>query len=158
MSQYILERAPITAGLKAMLQNWTAAKGTNNTDMLGEVGEAPRGLVKTSDGKLINPYWIIYPMPTFEPYGDLAHPESGARLAYQITSVGRTDESCQIMSDLIRRGILERSATGEFVRAIAAGASMSVIDRRAFEFGFLTPEAGRWTIYDTYILEVQAHA
>jgi hypothetical protein len=150
MTAFILERVPVTAGLLSMLRSFTANKG--------EIGEAPRDVVVNEDGQLIDPYFVIYPIPSLNLWGDMAHPESGARLSYQITSVGRTDESAGIMADRIRRGVLERSGSGSFARSISAGVSMSVIDRALREMGFLTPEAGRWTIYDTFDLEVQAHA
>lgn len=157
MAQFLIERTLVTTGLRDMLRTHFTGAGTGGTDLVGEVGEAPRNLNKNSNGLLIDPYWILFPMPTALGFGDLAHPESNGRLPYQLTSVGRTDESAGIMADLIRRAILERDGSGSFVRAISAGASMSVIDRSQREIGFLTPEAGLWNVHDTFDLEVQAH-
>jgi hypothetical protein len=150
VTAFILERVPVTTGLLSMLRTFTGNKG--------EVGEAPRDIVLNEDGQLIDPYFVVYPIPSLNVWGDMAHPEAGARLSYQITSVGRTDESAGIMADRVRLGILERANSGSFARAIATGVSVTVIDRALREMGFLTPEAGRWTIYDTFDLEVQAHA
>lgn len=161
MSNYIIERNPVANGLLQMLRAFNAGitgPVGNKRDIKGEIGEAPRDLHLDSDKRLIDPYWIIYPMPSFGSYGSLEHPDDGARLSFQITSVGRTDDSATITSDRIRRAILERTDTGSFVRAINAGASMTVIGRMQREFGFAQLDSGRWTIVDTYDLEVQAHA
>lgn len=158
MTAFIIDRAPVTTGLLAMLRTYLTGAGSGGTNFKGEIGEAPRDLNLNEDGQLVDPYFIIYPIAVLSSWGDLAHPESGARLSYQITSVGRTDESTGILADKIRRGILERLDSGAFARAISAGVSMTVIDRAIREYGFLTPETGRWTLYDTFDLEVQAHA
>jgi len=151
MAGHVLELTPVTVGLHDMLRN---ALGI---DYKVEVGEAPRD-AQIVDNQLVYPYAVIYPFPTFLVYGDLAHPDSGGSIAYQITSVGRTDDSAGIMADRVRRMILERTASGSFVNPISAGGSMKVIDRRLGQAGALTATAGLWSGVDLYYLEVQAYA
>jgi hypothetical protein len=158
MVAFVLERTPVTSGLLTMLRSWLVGKGASGRDLKIEIGETPRDPFVDAQNKLVDPYAVIYPWPSLRSYGDLAHPESGATLSYQITSVGRTDESAGFMSDLIRRGILERLDSGSFTRALAAGASMTVTGRWVREVGMLTSEAGLWNVHDLYDLEVQAHA
>lgn len=163
MSNFIVERTPVTVGLRDMLLAYFVDGGTGATDLQVAVGEAPRNLNKDVNNQLIDPYAIIYPITSQTIYvpgvyrGTLANPDSGATLAYQITSVGRTHTSAQIMADRIRRAILERGPNGSFLRAISAGASMTVIHRTNREIGLSLPDAGVWSAVDLYELEVQAN-
>lgn len=163
MTNFIIERAPVTTGLRNMLLAYFVDGGTGATDLQVAVGEAPRNLNKDADNQLVDPYAIIYPITSQTLYvpgifrGTLANPDSGATLAYQITSVGRTDRSAQIMADRVRRAILERAPNGSFIRTISAGASMTVIHRTNREIGLSLPDAGVWSAVDLYELEVQAN-
>jgi len=151
MTAFILERSPVTVGLRDMLR---AALGV---DYKVEYGESPRDIVFDAQNRLVHPYAVIYQFSSFDFYGSLAHPDDGASLLYQITSVGRTDESAGVMSDRVRRAILERTASGSFTNQINAGDSMTVISRRQREAGMLVAESGLWNAHDLYDLEVQAN-
>lgn len=154
MTAYLIERHPVTQGLAALLATYL--------DPFAQVGvgEAPRDLTYDSQNRLANPYCVVYALPTLGigAWGDLAHPDSGGRLTYQVTSVGRTDDSAGITADRVRRGLLERATNGAFVRSISAGASMTVVDRWQGELGMLVPDAGLWNVHDLFNLEVQAGA
>lgn len=160
MVAHLVERSPVTEGLETMLASFFVGLGEAGSDLQIRIGEAPKpeDLLRDDRGKLINPYAIIYPWPSVGLYGTMAYPESGARLLYEITSVGRTDNSAGIMADRVRRGVLERASNGSFVRTIPAGASMTVIDRAQAEIGLAVPQAGLWNVHDVFALEVQADA
>jgi hypothetical protein len=147
----IIERSPVTNGLRDLLRG---ALGVNNKV---DVGEAPRDIELDGQGKLIHPYAVINAWPSLVVYGSLELPESGARLTYQVTSVGRTDESAQVLADRIRRVVLERLANGSFRYSLIAGGSMTVTDRSQRELGLLTAAGGLWNVHDLFDLEVQAH-
>lgn len=151
MGAFIIERSPVVTGLVDMLRGALAPQKV-------EFGESPRDIVVDSLGRLVEPYVVIYQFPSFDAWGDLAHPESGASILFQITCVGRTDESARVMADRVRRAILERTAAGSFINPISAGASMTIINRMQREMGTLTAESGLWNAHDLYDLEVQAHA
>lgn len=151
MVAFLIERTPVTSGLRDMLR---INLGSNYKV---EVGESPRDIVLDANNQLVHPYAVINPWPSLVVYGDLAHPESGARLSYQITSVGRTDESAGILADRIRRSVLERAVNGSFSNAIPAGGSMTVTGRWQRELGLLTAAGGLWNVHDLFDLEVEAH-
>jgi hypothetical protein len=158
VTQFVIERHPVTIGLRDMLRTFLLGKGSSARDLRIESGESPRDLLYDDKNRLVDPYAIIYPVQSLNLYGDYANPQSSATLSYQITSVGRTDDSAGIMSDLVRRGVTERAASSTFVRSISAGASMTVTDRRIRELGMMFPDAGLYNVHDIFDLEVQAHA
>jgi hypothetical protein len=143
----IILRDPVTEGYKAML----VAAG-----LKVEIGSAPATLNTDEQGKLIDPYSIIYPITGAELRGTLGQPERSGPLPYQVTSVGRTQRSAQIQADLVRIATATRVPGGPFLHPLDAGAGMVISDRRTREIG--TPEAieGLWQVADTYVLEVQA--
>lgn len=147
----IIERSPVTNGLRDLL------RGSLGVNYKVDVGEAPRDIEFDAQGRLIHPYAVINPWPSQHVYGSLELPESGARLSYQVTSVGRTDESAQVLADRIRRVVLERLANGSFRYALSVGVSMIVTDRTQRELGLLTPAGGLWNVHDLFDLEVQAN-
>ena len=162
MANFLIERNPVTTGLKTMLNTHFTGGGTGGTNLKIGVGAAPLDLLKDANNQLVDPYAIIYPLPSQTIYspgmfrGTLAHPDSGATLIYQITSVGRTDQSAQIMADRVRRAVMERGTNGQFLRSISVGASMAIIHRTNREIGLAQPSEGLWQVVDLYELEVQA--
>lgn len=148
----IIERSPVTTGLRDTLRG---GLGVNNKV---DVGEAPRDILKDDQGRLTHPYAVINAWPSLVTYGSLELPDSGARLTYQVTSVGRTDESAQVLADRIRRVVLERHANGSFRYPISAGGSMTVTGRWQRELGLMIPAGGLWNVHDLFDLEVEANA
>lgn len=154
----VIARSPVDLGFKAMLLAAHAAAGTDGRPLYTEIGSAPAGhlLVKTDDGKLIDPYTILYPIGAVGIRGTLGQPERSAPLMYQLTSVGRTYQSAQVMADLNRAAVIARAPGGVFLHPLDAGLSMVVSDRRNNEIGTPEPSEGLWQVADTYVLEVQA--
>jgi hypothetical protein len=154
----IIARNPVTEGLKAMLLAALVGAGTAGRNLYVEIGSAPADslLVEDDQGRLIDPYGIIYPLPGVELRGSLSQPERMVPLPYQVTSVGRTHGSAQIMADKIRRATVDRNPNGSFLHPLSAGASMVVSDRRTSEVGTAEAHEGLWQVPDTYVLEAQA--
>lgn len=140
----IIARAPITRGLVSILKvgGWQVASG-----------EAPQDIVRNADtGLLTKPYAMVYALPSTNVWGSLQEPEEAATLTYQVTSVGRNDDHAQSMSDVIRKRILDRLPSGEFVNALPG-----VIDRRQTEFGLAERTTGDLAqVVDIFDLEVHA--
>lgn len=158
MTAFVVDRAPVTGGLLDLLRTFLLGQGSGGSDLRVEVGQAPSNLATDAQGLLTDPYTIIYPLNSTQIMGDLAHPEGQVRLSYQLTSVGRTAASAQLQSDRIRRGITERVGSGDFARAILAGAATTVVGRFVQEVGIVVPVAGQWNAHDLINLEVHAHA
>lgn len=93
---------PVTAWLMGLLH--TA------TDKLIGFGEAPEDAV-LSDG-----YLIVHAIPGGGPsFGaPLVSPDDSVSLVYQVDSVGLRADQVQLISDLVRKAILGRGATGAF--------------------------------------------
>jgi hypothetical protein len=154
----VIARSPVDLGLKALLLAAHATAGTAGRPLHTEIGSAPDAalLVRTDDGKLIDPYTILYPIASLGVRGTLGQPERSAPLMYQVTAVGRTHQSAQIMADLNRIGITSRVPGGAFLHPLDAGLSMVVSGRRTSELGTAEAVEGLWQVADTYVLEVQA--
>lgn len=61
-----------------------------------------------------SPWVIVYSTPGGLYEGSFHYPESDARFAYRIESVGRTREQCEWCADKVRRTLLSRSSSGSF--------------------------------------------
>jgi hypothetical protein len=154
----VIARSPVTEGLKAMLLDALAGAASEGRDLFVEIGSAPEAILLelTDDGKLVDPYGIIYPLPSVGVRGTLGNPERSAPLSYQVTSVGRTAQSAQVMADLIRPAVTSHLSGGAFLHPIDAGAGMVVCGRRCIEIGQALASNGLWQVDDTYVLDVQA--
>lgn len=110
----ILPRKELTKALRAALAAATGRPfGT---------GKAPSGA---------KPYGILYPISGGGFSGPpLANPDEDATCIYQVTCVGIKVDSVEWLADRVRRTILGRGATGEFISPIAAPAGWAIIDRR----------------------------
>lgn len=154
----VIDRAPITSGLKAMLLAALSGAATDGRNLYVEVGSAPAEslLFKDAQGKLIDPYGIVYPITGVEFHGSLGQPDRAGALPYQLTWVGRTYQSAQVIADLGRHAVLDRTANGSFLHPLTAGASMVISDRRQSEIGTAEPSEGLWQVVDTYALQVES--
>lgn len=141
----IVARAPITRGLVNLLKNGSAWQVASS--------EAPQDIVRNAEtGLLIKPYAVVYALPSTNVWGSLQEPEEAATLAYQVTSVGRTDDHAQALSDLLRKRILDRLPSGEFTNPLPG-----VIERRQTEFGLAERTGGDLAqVVDIFDLEVHA--
>lgn len=156
MTAHVIDRVLVTKAMFDLLETNLAGRGTDGRDYHVGMATAPDLLLKDTQNRLIDPYAILYVWPSPWLYGSLQYPEDGANLIYQVTSVGRTYDSCLIMSDLIRRIVVERSGSGAYVYPIPADQT-SVLRRRQRSFGTVTPDNGLWKADDVYDLEVQAN-
>jgi hypothetical protein len=150
VANFIIDTDPVLNGLIAALVAALAPQKVGD-------GVAPENVLDAQN-RLLAPYVIVYGITSPVFGGSLAHPEEMAGLQFQVTSVGGNRRSALIMRDRVSRAILGRTASGAFEQPITTGSTVTVIDRRVFEYG--TPEAVQnlWQVPDTYVLEVQAHA
>lgn len=155
---HVIERSPVTTGFKAMLLAGLVGAASGGRNLYVEIGSAPQAslLNKDEQGRLIDPYGIIYPVTSVLLYGSYGYPQDGATVPYQVTSVGRNRESAEVMSDLVRKVVTVRTGGGSWVHPLNAGVSMSVVDRRCREFGTSESIEGLWQVSDVFELEVQA--
>ncbi len=75
------------------------------------------------------PWVVVYSLGgQFE--GSFGLPDSDARFAYRIESVGRTREQCEWCGDTVRRTMLSRSSSGTFQVAFPTTSPWRVNDRQ----------------------------
>lgn len=98
-----MNRAPFTEALKQLL--------LDETDIPGDVGRSPRGLPAPTDSGYR--YWVLHPVPGGGHTGPAQRPEADARLAYQVTSVGRRADQIEHVADRVRATILARLPNGQ---------------------------------------------
>lgn len=131
------------------------ALGTNTGKPI-DYGRVPDGLTLDQRGRLIDPYSIVYNIDTLPHDPRFCKDRWIARIEYQVTNVGRTDDHAQWMADANRKAFLNRGAGGVFVQAIAA-VGAAVIDRDPLRLR--GPEAsggGLWQVVDSFLLEVES--
>lgn len=122
----------------------------------------PVGLGKTpapnvdADGKLIDPYAIVYALDAVPAWPSLEDPDGSMTAPYQVTSVGRDHDHAQWMDDTCRGAILSRNPSGEFTNPLVV-ADATVTDRRLRSAGGPEPSGGGlWQAVSIYDLEVSA--
>lgn len=157
MTLHVIDHLGPTRDLFNLLRDNLAGEATAGRDVLVGLGGAPDGILLDSQDRLIDPYVMIYPLPSAWIYGSLEYPEDGANLIYQVTSVGRTYDGCLITADKVRRIIVERNANGSYAYPTPPNPGTTIVRRRQRAFGQLEPEVGRWRSDNTYDLEVQAN-
>jgi hypothetical protein len=120
-------------------------------------GTVPDGIVRDGEGKLTDPYAIVYALDaTGGAVPDLESPDSSLVAPYQVTSVGRDFDHAQWMDDTCRGVFLSRDPSGSFTNPIIV-ADAAVIDRRLRSAGGPEPAGGGlWQVISVYELEVSA--
>jgi hypothetical protein len=140
-----VDRRPINDAVVA-----TLLAGTTKPVALAKV---PDVLVVDDDGRLVEPYAIVYAIPGTTTRRTISDADGDWLYEYQVTSVGARDDQAQAMADLCRRALVERAPNGDFITPMVLAAGQ-IIDRRSLEAGGPEPAGGGlWQVIDTYHLE-----
>lgn len=121
-----------------------------------DYGRVPEGLTYDARQRLVDPYAIVYNRSGAPHDSNWCKDRYFARIEYQITNVGRTDDHAQWMADANRKAMLGRGAGGGYTSAITA-AGARVVDRDPLQLG--GPESsggGLWQVIDVFQLEVES--
>jgi hypothetical protein len=153
----VVERYPLTKGLKSMLNSGAVPRPDGAPDRF-EISKAPTNVPKDNYNRVIYGYGIIYPLTSPMFWGSLENPEEVLTASYQITYHGRSDEHAQSLADSGHKAITLRSPNGLFLNPITASPGV-VIHRTWREAGTLEEgPGGLWQVPYVYDLEVQALA
>jgi hypothetical protein len=130
--------APVTAALVALVASATSRP----------VGD---GRLPTAADP---PFAVVYGLPGGESWGpDYTDPQAATALAYQITYVSVTRAGAEAFADIVRHALLDRSADGAFVTALAVS-GLTVLDRELLSYGGLDSDRGVFNIRDTFQVHV----
>jgi hypothetical protein len=98
------------------------------------------------------PYAIVYALPGGSTWGPgLTGPDEGARLPYQVTSVGLRGDQAAWMADKVRHAMLGRT-NGVLVPLVASG--VTVLDRELTSFGGQDREGDVVSVPDSFVVHV----
>lgn len=120
-----------------------------------ELCAAPDDITYDAEGRLVDPYCVIYPLTGVASHVALDG-VTGTVKMIQVTNVGSNADQAQWMADASRKALTSRGSNGDWTNPITASDAL-VIDRRLREDGGPEPSGGSlWQVADTYDLEVIA--
>ncbi len=141
-----VQRQPLTAALKRMLQEATARPV--------DVGRAPK---RPNGEQESYPFIVLFPRSRGRLRGAMFTDSwSQADFEYGVRCVGLTAEQVELTADRVRSAILDRDHLGEWVFDLDIGPDQKVMDRRPdiYSPGDNRPEGTIFEVDDSFVFSI----